>query len=92
MKLQPPNPNNPRPSKIQLVEQTLAAARPWGLEAEVMWSALNEAVESNVKFVCGSSNSTGSLEEVLEYALSEWDIDTERDKEVSWGKGKKKGE
>jgi hypothetical protein len=85
MKLQPPNPNNPRPSKIQLVEQTLAAARPWGLEAEVVWSALNATVEAN-------PTERRSFEDALEYALSEWDIDTERDKEVSWGKGKKKGE
>ena len=84
MKLQPPDPNNPRPSKIQLVEQVLAAARPWGLEAEVMWSALNEAVEAN--------EHDQSFEDVLEYALAEWDIDTERDKEVRWSKAKKKGE
>ena len=85
MKLQPPDSNNPRPSKIQLVEQVLAAARPWGLEAEVMCSALNAAVKA-------SPTERRSFEDVLEYALAEWDIDTERDKEVSWGKVKKKGE
>tara|TARA_B100000959_G_C14586981_1_gene462370 strand:- start:319 stop:519 length:201 start_codon:yes stop_codon:yes gene_type:complete len=66
MKLEKANKNNPRPSKIQLVEQALAAARPWGLEAEVMWSALNAAAEANAH--------GKSFEEVLEEALDEWDI------------------
>ena len=66
MKLEAVNKNNPRPSKIQLVEQTLAAARPWGLEAEVMWSALNAAAEANAH--------GKSFEQVLEEALDEWDI------------------
>ena len=58
--------NNPRPANIQLIEQTLAAARPWGLEAEVMWSALTMAAEAN------AHNET--MEDVLEAALGEWDI------------------
>jgi predicted transcriptional regulator len=58
--------NNPRPENIQLCEQALAAARPWGLEAEVMWSALNAAVEAN--------EHGKTMEEVLEGALGEWDI------------------
>ena len=60
------NKNNPRPAKIQLVEQALAAARPWGLEAEVMWSALNAAAEAN--------EHGKSFERVLEEALGEWDL------------------
>ena len=63
------NKNNPRPSNIQLVEQALKMARPWGLEAEVMWSALNAAAEANEHGL--------TMEEVLEEALSEWDLDKE---------------
>ena len=66
MKLKETNPNLPRPSKIQLVEQVLAAARPWGLEAEVMWSALNAAAEAN--------EHGKTFEQVLEEAMDEWDI------------------
>ncbi len=61
-----PNKNSPRPANIQLVEQALAAARPWGLEAEVMWSALTLAAEAN------EHNQT--MEQVLDAALDEWDI------------------
>jgi hypothetical protein len=66
VKLKEANPNLPRPSKIQLVEQVLAAARPWGLEAEVMWSALNAAAEAN--------EHGKTFEQVLEEAMDEWDI------------------
>jgi len=66
MKLKEANTNSPRPSNIQLVEQALAAARPWGLEAEVMWSALNAAAEAN--------EHGKTLEQVLEEAMGEWDI------------------
>ena len=66
MKLEEVNTNNPRPAKIQLVEQALAAARPWGLEAEVMWSALNAAAEANEHGL--------TFEQVLEEALDEWDF------------------
>ena len=62
MKLEEVNTNSPRPAKIQLVEQTLAAARPWGLEAEVMWSALIAAAEAN--------EHGKTLEEVLDDALA----------------------
>ena len=61
-----PNPNLPRPANIQLVEQALAAARPWGLEAEVMWSALTLAAEAN--------EHGRTMEQVLDAALDEWDI------------------
>ena len=55
-----------RPTNIQLVEQTLKVARPWGLEAEVMWSALTMAAEAN--------EHGQTMEQVLEAALDEWDI------------------
>jgi len=61
-----PDKNNPRPSNIQLVEQALVAARPWGLEAEVMWSALTMAAEANEHGL--------TMEDVLDAALGEWDV------------------
>lgn len=60
------NPKKPRPSDMQLIEQALEMARPWGLEAEVMWSALTMAAEAN--------EHGKSMDEVLEAALGEWDI------------------
>ena len=60
------NPNSPRPLPIQKVEAVLKRARPWGLEAEVMWSALTIAVEANAH--------GKTMDEVLEAALTEWDI------------------
>jgi len=65
-KLKEVDKNSPRPAKIQLCEQALAAARPWGLEAEVMWSALTMAAEAN--------EHGQSMEQVLEAALGEWDL------------------
>ena len=62
-----PDKNNPRPDNIQLVQQALTAAKPWGLEAEVMWSALTFAAEANAH--------GQTMEEVLDAALGEWDID-----------------
>ena len=62
-----PDKKSPRPDNIQLVEQALAAARPWGLEAEVMWSALTMAAEANEHGV--------TMEDVLDAALGEWDLD-----------------
>jgi len=63
------NKNSPRPSDIQLVEQALKMARPWGLEAEVMWSALIAAA--------GANENGRTMEEVLVEALGEWDLDEE---------------
>ena len=63
------NKNSPRPSDIQLVEQALKMARPWGLEAEVVWSALNAAAEAN--------ENGRTMEEVLVEALGEWDLNEE---------------
>ncbi len=60
------NPNSPRPTEAQLCEQTLAKARPWGLEAEVMWSAMVIASEAN--------EHGKTFEQVLEEAAGEWDL------------------
>ena len=65
------NKNSPRPSDIQLVEQALKMARPWGLEAEVVWSALIAAKREE-------ANEHGrTMEEVLVEALGEWDLNEE---------------
>ena len=53
-------------SNLTLVNKALEAAREHGLEAEVMWSALMIASESN--------RLGKSLEVVLDEALSEWDV------------------
>ena len=63
------NPNNPRPADCQLIEQVLEKARPWGLEAEVMWSAM-VAYEKYHK----SAPETYNFEWALECGLNEWDI------------------
>lgn len=65
------NPNNPRPTEAQLCEQALAKARPWGLEAELMWSAIRIATKENSVF---DGRKEKTMEEVLESALGEWDI------------------
>ena len=49
-----------------LVHDTLKKARKWGLETEVIYSALVMAVEAN--------EHGQTMEQVLEAALSEWDI------------------
>jgi len=51
---------------LEMVQNALEAARPHGLEAEVMWSALTFAAEAN--------EHNESLADVLEAALGEWDI------------------
>ena len=60
------NPLSPRPSDCQLIAQVLEKARPWGLEAEVMWSAMIMAAEAN--------EHGQTMEEVLVAALGEWDL------------------
>jgi len=62
------NPNHPRPTQVQLCEQALAKARPWGLEAELMWSAMNLANAQGLTF-----------EYVLEQAIEEWDLGEENE-------------
>jgi hypothetical protein len=58
--------NSPRPCDMQRIENALALARPWGLEAEVMHSALVMAAEANAH--------GQTMEQVLEAALGEWDL------------------
>ena len=60
------NKNLPRPSEMQLIEEALKRARPWGLEAEVMWSAFVAAAEAN--------EHGKTMKEVLTEALDEWDV------------------
>jgi len=64
--MKPTNPNSPRPTEAQLCHQALEKARPWGLEAELMWSAMNISVEAN--------EHGKTFEEVLEEAMGEWDL------------------
>jgi hypothetical protein len=66
MELKETKADSPIPSDMQMIKQTLAAARPWGLEAEVMWSALVLAAEAN--------EHGQTMKQVLEAALGEWDI------------------
>tara|TARA_Y100000310_G_C20536232_1_gene740986 strand:- start:521 stop:685 length:165 start_codon:yes stop_codon:yes gene_type:complete len=53
-------------TNLELVRETLEAARPHGLEAEVMYSALTAAVEAN--------EHGKTIDDVLGEALTEWDI------------------
>jgi predicted transcriptional regulator len=55
-----------KPHDVEMVADTLIAAREHGLEAEVMWSALTMAAEANEHGL--------TMEQVLEAALGEWDI------------------
>ena len=64
--MEPTNPNEPRPTEAQLCHQALEKARPWGLEAEVMWSAMNIAAEANAHGT--------TFEQALDQALQEWDL------------------
>ena len=57
---------SPRPSECQLIAQALDKARPWGLEAEVMWSAMAMAANLHPH--------GQTMQEVLEDALGEWDL------------------
>ena len=49
-----------------LVHEALEKARKWGLETEVMYSALVMAAEAN--------EHGQTMEQVLDAALGEWDI------------------
>ena len=63
------NKNNPRPSECQLIEQALEKARPWGLEAEVMWSAMR-----NYQKFHKSAPETYNIEWALQCGIGEWDL------------------
>jgi hypothetical protein len=63
------DPNSPRSSDIQLIEQALEQARPWGLEAEVVWSAM-KTYEKYHK----SAPETYNMGWAFECAINDWDI------------------
>ena len=67
--MEPVNINSPRPSECQLIEQALGKARPWGLEAEVMWSAMKEYEKFHK-----SAPETYSMEWALDCACNDWDL------------------
>jgi hypothetical protein len=53
-------------SDVQRISVALESARKYGLEAEVMYSALTMAAEANEHGL--------TMEQVLDAALGEWDI------------------
>ena len=61
------NKNSPRPSDIQLVEQALKMARPWGLEAELVWSLATHF----------KTYPTDPMDMAVQVALDDWDLDEE---------------
>ena len=58
------NPDNPRPMDIQLIEEALKEARPWGLEAELMWSLI-----THIK-----TYPNDSVETAIDVAMDDWDL------------------
>ena len=62
--MEKPDPNNPRPHDIQLIAQGLKEAKPWGLEAELVWSMV-----THIK-----TYPNDSVEVALETALDDWDL------------------
>ena len=63
------NKNNPRPHDCQIIEMALEKARPWGLEAEVMWSAMREYEKFH-----RHAPETYDLEWALDVAINDWDL------------------
>ena len=63
------NQNNPRAFECLQVEQALKLARKYGLEAEVMWSAMRHYEKYHK-----SSPETYNLQWALETALNDWDV------------------
>ena len=59
------NPNNPRPTDIQLIALGLEKAKPWGLEAEFAWSlATHMATYPN-----------DPMEMAVQVAMDDWELD-----------------
>ena len=58
--------DSPTNRNLYLIDKALKKAGEYGLEAEVMWSALIAAAEANEHGL--------TMEQVLEAALGEWDI------------------
>ena len=63
------NKNSPRPTEMQLIEEALKRARPWGIEAEVMWTAMQ-----NYQKFHKSAPETYNLEWALQCGIDEWDL------------------
>ena len=63
------NKNLPRPTEMQLIEEALKRARSWGIEAEVMWTAMQ-----NYQKFHKSAPETYNLEWALQCGLDEWDV------------------
>ena len=61
-----PPPDGKKPHDVEMIANTLDVASEYGLEAEVMWSALIMAAEAN--------ENGRTMEEVLQAALGEWDL------------------
>ena len=59
----------PRPTEMQLIEEALKRARPRGIEAEVMWTAMQ-----NYQKFHKSAPETYNLEWALQCGLDEWDV------------------
>ena len=58
------NENNPRPADCQLIEKALKKARPWGLEAELVWSLTTHF----------KTYPHDNIEMGLTVALDDWDL------------------
>tara|TARA_B100000959_G_C14675525_1_gene498343 strand:- start:321 stop:506 length:186 start_codon:yes stop_codon:yes gene_type:complete len=58
------NDKSPRPHDCQLIEQALEMARPWGLEAEVVWSMATHF----------KAYPHDNVETALTVALDDWDL------------------
>ena len=65
-----PKGHSPRPSAPSMIAQALDKARPWGLEAEGMWSAMEHYKSYPVR----TAPSPYRLKWALECALNDWDI------------------
>ena len=59
------NKNTVRPSDVRLVAQALEKARPWGLEAELVWSLATHF----------KTYPSDPMEMAIQVALDDWDLD-----------------
>jgi hypothetical protein len=59
------NENSGRPSDIQRVNAALEKSRPWGLEAELVWSLATHF----------KTYPSDSMEMAIQVALDDWDLD-----------------
>ena len=59
------NKNIARPSDVQLIAQALEKAKPWGLEAEFMWSLATHF----------KTYPSDPMDMAIQVALDDWDLD-----------------